>query len=392
MWITKAIQLIREAVRASREPLANENECVGYAAEAYRYCTALYGMPADPKSPYDLTRGVGAHSSCCYALGRYTVCLSPEIKTLERQCAAIAHEMYHRVTMRRNGLHRQPWLDEMLAFLTSVWFLREHGFSSYADAYLAYAINPIGEIDISGLRAFRRPPWYRRLKDLGDTGYPEGFGTGVCRLAVALGHTIDANDLCRIARATTLAGWIASLPEEKQYSVCRVLEVPPAYREIPKDKTSLAQLFNALRDKGGQEAVIAEFQQIIHLQPENGNAFYYLGSAYKEAKQYDAALDAYQKASSLNFRDRWLPFSIGSAYWHKKDFSSAAHWYQEAASCDPRWGMAYYFLGRSLNNLGDVSGAREAWEKVLTLNDEHYAKLAQEALEKNPLPEIATEG
>ncbi len=56
MWITKAIELVREAVKASKEPLANEKECEAYAEAAYRYCIGLYGPPADPKRLYVLTK------------------------------------------------------------------------------------------------------------------------------------------------------------------------------------------------------------------------------------------------------------------------------------------------------------------------------------------------
>lgn len=362
-----------------------------YAKNAYACCVAWFGPPLDPHKPYVIQQAVAGSAFCVQWRGKYYLAISKEAVSPEQLCSEIAHEMYHRVTAGRKGLANEMWVQEMMAILSSHWFLRRRGFMEYADAVENQWLEAPGKANVALLRASHR----RRGGDYilrGGEIYTAEFTNSAGRIGHALIRIIDGDDLCRIAKATALEEWIASLPEEKQYSVCRVLEIPPASRGVPKDKVGLAKLYKALGDKGDRDAVIAQFQQIVHLQPENGNAFYYLGGAYKGAQQYDTALDAYQKALSFNFQDRWLQFSIGSAYWQKRDFSSAAHWYLEATHCDPGWGMAYYFLGRSLNNLGDVNGARQAWEHTITLADEHYAEWARKALQENPPLETADGG
>ena len=202
---------------------------------------------------------------------------------------------------------------------------------------------------------------------------------------------LDGNDLCRIIKAETMEGWINSLPQEKQYGVCRLLEVASDSKKVPETGTDLSQLRKALTAKGSSEAVVAEFQQISHLQPENGAVFFYLGRAHEQAQQTDMALDAYLKADALNFLDAWLPFNIGSIYWHREDWEAAAPWFCKAVERKPDWAQAHYFLGMSLNSMGNIGGARQAWEKVLTLNDEQYAQAARQALQENP-PPASTEG
>ena len=131
MWIGKALRILREIVKAAQEPLANEKECETYAAAAYDFCVNLYGSPTDAGRPYSLENGI--HSGCSYWRNEYAIILSTGLKTREQQCMLIGHEMYHRATMHWKGLRRQPWIDEVLAFLTSLWYLHHQGFSSYAD-------------------------------------------------------------------------------------------------------------------------------------------------------------------------------------------------------------------------------------------------------------------
>jgi len=386
MWFLKAFNLLKEIIRTADAPLANQKECEAYAEDAFRYCVSLYGQPADAKRPYRLFKGTGEQSACSYSFGCYTILISPDCTTLEQQCMTIGHEMYHRVTMRRNGLRKQVWVDELLALLTSLWFLPQHGFSEYADDVLeGYTSSPV-KIDLRKLREYRRPPWYVNLKTLGPK-YPENFYTEIARLATALKHIVSGNDICRIIKANTLAEWIASLPEEKQYAVCCILEVTSDGKKILKDNANLSNFRNALKAKGNRETAVIEFQKIAHLQPANGSVFFYLARAYEDAEDTDKALAAYLKAYALDFSDCCLPNNVGNIFWHKKEYAAAAEWFQRAADGKPDWAKSYYWLGRSLNNIGKVGEAHEAREKVLTLNDEEFINLAQKAMEENPLPD-----
>lgn len=95
--------------------------------------------------------------------------------------------------------------------------------------------------------------------------------------------------------------------------------------------------------------------------------------------------------SELGYSDKWLLYNIGSVYWQTEDYAPAAEWFQKAVEQTQDWAQPRYFLGRSLNNLGNIAAARQALEKVLTLDDEQYTKLAQKALHENLLPADAAQ-
>jgi len=312
------------------------------------------------------------------------------VTTPEHLCSDIAHEMYHRVTAGRKGLAGEMWVQEVLACLTSDWFLRSQGLEGYADHARDYWLSMMEKADVQTIRTYRRQKsrdWVFR----GKSFYPNGFGDSVHRTGFSLSNLLDRSALCRMVEAETLDEWIASLPEEKQYAVCHVLEVATDGKKAPETRQDIHQFFNALVAKGDRASVVAELLEITRLQPSSGAAFFHLGRAYHKAEDFQAAIDAYSIALDLGFADKWLPYNIASARSSLKDYPSAATWYQEATRQDPSWARAFYFQGRALMRSGDLESARAAWEKVVTLEDEDYAGWARKALEENPLPDEAAQ-
>ena len=385
MWVTKCVETIDAKMKALQEPIPNQEKCEEFAADAYKYCIELFGPPADPHRPYRLTNGTDEVSSCSYGLGLYTISLSPQCETLEEQCMVIAHEMCHRFIMHRKGMRQQVWVDELLAFLTSFWILRRQGLSEYAALLLENYINLPGKIDLRKLREFCSPPWYICLKNLGPI-YPEHFYAEVARLAIALMRIASSNDLCRLAKVVSLEQWIDSLPEEKQYSVCRILEVSSEGRKLPASERDLCQTLSALKAKGGSEDTIAELKLLSELQPTNGAVFACLSIASVCAEKWDAALNAYLKAYALGSKASLLFSRTGSTYYLSKDPAPAVEWLEKAAVCKPDLPKILYRLGCSLNSLGYLRVAHEAWERILTLEDNKFKDLARKTIAENPLP------
>lgn len=361
-----------------------------YAKDAYACCVAWYGPPLDAQKPYYVAQAVKGNSFCMPMFGKYYLAISKEAVTPEQLCSDIAHEMYHRVTTGRKGLAGEMWVQEVMASLTSHWFLRRQGFQEYAEAAKKHYLGTLGQADISAMRACRRRNprgWILR----GGSIYPNGFSDSAVRTGYALICLLDGDDLYRIIKAATLEEWIASLPQEKQYGVSRVLEVSTGSKDVPGSERDLDRLFDALEAKGDNKVTIAEFKQIVHLQPANGVAFFHLGYAYQEAKQFDAAVSAYLMAKELGYADRWLLHNLGSVYSQKKDYHAASEWYQEAVKQYPDWARAHYYLGYALNQIGNSAEAQAEWEKVLTLGDENYENMAQKNLQKNPLTDTLGE-
>ena len=156
-----------------------------YAKAAYACCIAWYGPPLDAQKPYYVTRAVEGSSFCNQVLGKYYLAISKDAVTPEQLCSDIAHEMYHRVTAGRKGLAGEMWVQEVMACLTSHWFLRNQGFEEYADTLKTYWLSIMQKADVQAIQACHRGK-SRDYVFRGGSIYPDGFGDSVRRTGYAL--------------------------------------------------------------------------------------------------------------------------------------------------------------------------------------------------------------
>lgn len=354
------------------------------AEEAYRYCVHLYGPPKNANKRYRLVQG--EHSLYIPSFfGTPMISISRELEAQEHLCEVIAHEMYHRVAQGRKGIASELWVKEMMASLTSYWSLNYQGFQEYVRASRKTLIASEGEAGIHLLR--RSSSSIPRHIYFGMPIYSQGFSGSVWRIGYALNIAVKGKDLCTLIKFDTFEAWVATLPAEDQYTVCQVLALSTKDKAIPCGNREVRNLLLALQAMGDKKALVEEFERLVHLQPTSGTAFFSLGYALKVAERFEDAIGAYTEAQRLGYTDKWLMNNIGNAYWRTQDYASAAKSYQKAVEQTPDRALIRYWLGWSLKNLGKVAEARQNWEIVTTLSDEHYAKLVQNALAENPLPD-----
>ena len=356
-----------------------------YADESYRYCVRWFGSPKDAHKRWNIVQGERSFFS--RPLGKPTITISKHAASKEQLCGDIAHEMYHRVTEGRKGLADEHWVKEAMAVLSSQWFQQNQGFKEYVKRLRENLTADDGRADMNILRS--SSPGLRRYIWFGTPVYSEAFRKSVWRIGYALNGAVDFSEISSLIKAKTLEEWMNTLSQEDQYAVCLVLEMPTQNKVVPYAAREVGRLFFALEAKGDKKSVVAEFERLAELQATSKDVFFRLGLAYQKAEQFEDALRAYNQAKDMGYSDKWLVYNIGSVYWQTKNYELAAEWFGRAAEQSLDWAQPRYFLGRSLNNLGNILAARQAWEEVLTLSDKDYSQLAEKALQENPLPDAA---
>jgi arylsulfatase A-like enzyme/Flp pilus assembly protein TadD len=110
---------------------------------------------------------------------------------------------------------------------------------------------------------------------------------------------------------------------------------------------------------------------IIDFDPETWN---YLGVAYWNKGLYDKALEAYDKALSLDLNYPIVFNNRGSLYLSRylkgrqaEDLARATEDFRKAVELDPKYASAHNGLGVSLSQSGDIDGAIAAWKKAVEL-------------------------
>jgi len=78
--------------------LEDEPELRAFGDRAYTHCVEWFGQPADPQRPYVLVRGVDRSSRYAPRGRLYYIVASRHCKTQSQRLAAVAHEMFHRIS------------------------------------------------------------------------------------------------------------------------------------------------------------------------------------------------------------------------------------------------------------------------------------------------------
>ena len=336
------------------QPIDDE-QLEAFATAAYKQAEEWFGAPPDAKWCYEIFQG---HHGACSRIRLFrTYLLSFDSKQTEypARCGTIAHEMYHRFTMQKTGLHKQVWIDEMLAYQTESMMLAELGQSNYADRLTAWAQKQPKQMDGAALRQVRRK---REFLGIGGPVYPEGFGSAVYRFSDALEALVKWEAMRKIVGAQTWETWFATLPPSLVPLVKYILEFPDSEDPVisedhPQRVTLMRRLALALLRKDCLEEAIPLYEKSLELSPKAPRACYWLGHCYEERGESDRAIDIWLKSLDFDPDQADLHFNLGLLYKRKNEIGAAIKHLEEAARLEPK-------EARYRNFLEKLSGASVA--------------------------------
>jgi cytochrome c-type biogenesis protein CcmH/NrfG len=118
-----------------------------------------------------------------------------------------------------------------------------------------------------------------------------------------------------------------------------------------------------------QQDTISALLDIVKQHPDDYEAWVTLGHNYFDTHQHKKAIEAYDKALSLNNSDPNIWTDMGSMYRREKQPEQAIEAFTEALKRDPNHLIALFNTGLvKLTDLHDVDGAILAWEKAVEVN------------------------
>jgi len=121
--------------------------------------------------------------------------------------------------------------------------------------------------------------------------------------------------------------------------------------------------------------ILGQGLALIDYDPELWN---YLGVAYWSKGDYENALEAYQKALSLDNNYSIVLNNLGSLYLSRfnkskssSDYQNALQHFKKAIELDPNYASAYNGLGSAYGQAGDIDAAIYCWEKAVELKPDY---------------------
>ena len=128
-------------------------------------------------------------------------------------------------------------------------------------------------------------------------------------------------------------------------------------------KLKLAQLY---RQFGRFEQAAALLQRFIKSRPRDPNALTALADIYKIQKNYQSAVDLYQRAAELDPPfGRGLFLGLADIYAWSGKYDQAVSLYRQALAIDPKQKDVRIQLARALSWRGDLKEAINQYQKAL---------------------------
>jgi tetratricopeptide (TPR) repeat protein len=121
-------------------------------------------------------------------------------------------------------------------------------------------------------------------------------------------------------------------------------------------------------EEKNQKRKISLYQRAIEINPDYGKAYYNMGIAYNELKEYKNAIDAYERAIEINLDYGKAYCNMGNVYDELKEYKNAIDAYERAIEINPDDGKAYYNMGNVYNELKEYQNAIDAYERAIEIN------------------------
>ncbi|OUL22760.1 hypothetical protein BV378_22820 [Nostoc sp. RF31YmG] len=112
------------------------------------------------------------------------------------------------------------------------------------------------------------------------------------------------------------------------------------------------------------------FQQALQLQPDNANAWHFLGLVAEQQNQYQTAIKCINKSLKINPKSAIFHTNLGNIYQKLGDFQQAILLYKKALSLQPDDVHAYYNLGFAYHEQGQLPQAITAYRKTIELKND----------------------
>jgi predicted O-linked N-acetylglucosamine transferase (SPINDLY family) len=129
---------------------------------------------------------------------------------------------------------------------------------------------------------------------------------------------------------------------------------------------NLGIAYNQLRD---YERAVQSFEQAIKLKPNYPEALYNLGLTLVKLNRLDDALQSYQKALEISPDDIDIYIAIGNVYFYskQKQLKPSLEAYESALAIDPKSSAALVGMGAVLVEMGEVDRAISCLNEALTI-------------------------
>jgi len=158
----------------------------------------------------------------------------------------------------------------------------------------------------------------------------------------------------------------------KHYQAGNLQQSEAIYREILKVNQNNADVFFylglTLQTKGQLDDALACYQKAVELRDTFFTAYNNIGNILQKKGQIDEAMTYYQKALQINPNFPEAYNNLGTIFKDKGQIDEAMTYYQKALQINPNFSAAYNNLGSTFRDKGQIDEALTCYQKAINLN------------------------
>ena len=169
------------------------------------------------------------------------------------------------------------------------------------------------------------------------------------------------------------------------YYEVRIQELKQLFSAHPEDNATAIELAMTMYLKGDKGQGIALAEEIAEKFPADSNAQFSLGLMLADNGNYREAVTRFEKVvgTDANFESAKVRFYLGKSYFETGNYPKALTNLELAVQYDHGNPQAYYYLGKTNQELGLVSKAAEAYQIAIKLAGQYpEAEAALQGLPK----------
>lgn len=138
--------------------------------------------------------------------------------------------------------------------------------------------------------------------------------------------------------------------------------------EVAPNSATLNNITGAIHHSDGQlQNAIKFYEHATALQSDYSDAFYNLGNAHKDMRNFEKAIVAYRKALQINPNLAEAQNNMGIAHMACLQTEEAIVCYERALLIRPDYAEAFNNLANALKGLGDLGGAMKAVNQAMRI-------------------------
>jgi len=308
---------------------------------------------------------------------------------LEQVCATIGHEAYHRSTFAGKGLIKHIWIDECLAYRTSLVLLNQLGFANYAAGLQRYFTKPTVTDDAAEFAGLRRRSFLNRRS---SPDKKDGFAKWVSQVGIGIHELVGWKSFTAIASAANWNSWLNQLPNDVAGDVTRLFAAAKIIDSFLVEESGLEAFasFDASKPServakayyrmGWHERSIAEYRLVVDNGKATADGHLFLGRSLDAVGQNEEAIQEWIRAVQIDSDCKAAYGDIAATMRDMGRLEEAITWYEKALRLKSDDPVTHFYIGKAFEALGNTDQARLHWETVLNLGPSSMNEKAVQAL------------